>query len=392
MTEDIEQLKNKIVESGSLTKDQVEDKLKEKLSSLGGLISEEGALHIIANENGIKLGKSPSSELKLKDVLTGMRNVTVVAKVLRKYEPRTFGQNNDGKVASLFMGDDTGFMRLTFWNDKVENIFNKISENDVLEVQHAYSRENNGYVELHMGNSSNCIINPEGKTVTVKERSSTSQDTPEKKLKDVTENDDRLAVTATIVQAYDPRFFESCPECGKRLQTEGEKYVCRQHGEQEPTYNYVMNIFLDDGTDNMRGTVWKRQVNQLLAMEEEAVIKLKDDKDRLEEVKTDLLGTIIKAKGRVKKNTVYNNLELVLFEIDVNPDPNKIAAEESKQQASTDKTDTSSQTRSSPEEKQESTTQKTESTAKKQSDNSLSEESLADDDDLPSIDDIDEDY
>ncbi|MGM5481007.1 MAG: OB-fold nucleic acid binding domain-containing protein [Nanobdellota archaeon] len=387
MTEDIEQLKNKIVESGSLTKERVEEKLKEKLSSLGGLISEEGALHIIANENGIKLGKPPSSELKLKDVLTGMRNVTVVAKVLRKYDPRTFGNNDEGKVASLFMGDDTGFMRLTFWNDKVDNLFTKINENDVIEVQHAYSRENNGYIELHMGNASNCIVNPEGKSVTVKERSSGAGNITEKKLKDVTENDDRIAVTATIVQAYDPRFFESCPECGKRLQQEGDAYVCRQHGEQQPGYNYVMNVFLDDGTDNMRGTIWKKQINQLLNMNEESVVKLKDNRDKLEEIKTDLLGTIIKAKGRVKKNTVYNNMELVLFEIESNPDPNLIAAQE--QDTTSDESGSSSHSQ----EKPEAETSKPSAEEQPKPSKGLSEESLGgDDEDLPSIDDIDEDF
>ncbi|MFW5865497.1 MAG: OB-fold nucleic acid binding domain-containing protein [Nanoarchaeota archaeon] len=383
MTEDIEGLKTKLVEATGLSKDQINDKLQEKLSSLGGLISEEGALHIIANEQNVVLGKPPSSELKLKDVLNGMKNVTVVAKVLRKYEPRTFGENNDGKVASLFMGDETSFMRLTFWNDKVDNLFDKINEDDVIEVQHAYSKENNGYVELHMGAASNCIVNPEGKAVTVRELNSQSQNAPEKKLQDITENDQLVNITATIVQVYDPRFFESCPECGKRLQQSEDGYECSNHGTKEPTYNYVMNLFLDDGTDNIRATVWKEQVNKLVGKEESEVLKLKDDASKLEEMKTDLLGRIIQAQGKVKKNTVYNNLEVVLFDIDPNPDPSTVAG----RNASEKQTLTTKQQehKSHPESQQEK------GTPSQESNHQVNEERMTgEEEELPSIDDIDD--
>jgi len=315
-------LVDKILKTGKITKEELDKRVAEKLSSLGGLISEDGALHIIANDLGLQLSSTPSTDIKLKDVLPGMKNVTVLAKVVKKYELRTFGEDKSGKVANVLIGDETKNTRLTFWNEKTA-YFEKLKEGDVVEVQSAYSKENQqGYTEIHMGNSSHCVINPEGRTVEVVERKDNSfADTPSKKLNEITEKDTFVNITATIVQVYDPRFFEVCPVCNKRMRQELDKFTCAEHGDQEPTFNYVMNIFLDDGTDNMRAALWKEQINQLLEKSEEEVMKLKNDSAILEAAKTDLLGRIITARARVKHNETYNNNELVLYNVNRNPQP-----------------------------------------------------------------------
>lgn len=304
----MEQLVQKILETGKITKADLEEKVQGKLDSLGGLISEEGALHIIANELGISMNSTPSSDVKVQDVTAGMRSVTVLVKVLKKYELRTFGPEGNGKVASAYVGDETGALRLTFWNDKTD-YFDKLQEGDVVEVQQAYSRENNSRVELHMGNASHCVINPAGKSVETQSRTPTEN--PEKKLQDINEDDAFVNITATIVQVYDPRFFAVDPHTNKRV-----------HDDEltgNETYNYVMNIFLDDSTHNMRASLWKEQIQQLLDMSDEEILAIKDDQDKLEEIKTDLLGRIISARARVKKNEAYNNLELVLYGVNPNP-------------------------------------------------------------------------
>ncbi len=300
MDERLKQITTQILASGKITKEELQKRVDEKLKSLGGLISEEGAVHIIANDLGVSLGSTPAQTVKLKDVLAGMRNVTVLVKVLRKYELRTFGADGKGKVGSLFVGDETGFMRLTFWNDKTD-YHTKINEGDVLEVQSAYSKENNNRVELHMGNSSHIIINPEGKTVEVKERAAEAE-TPARKINDIVDSDTFIQIEATIVQAFDPRYFERT--------TDGQT-----------TTNYVMNILLDDNTGNMRATLWKEQLQNLLSKTDEEILKLKDDTDAWEQIKTDLLGRIISARARVKVNEQYNTKELVLYNVNSNPKP-----------------------------------------------------------------------
>jgi len=384
LTQDnITQLIEKITASNKISEEDLKRKIKEKMDSLGSLISEEGAAHIIANELGVALhSQTPETETKLNELHSNMKNVTVLVKVLKKYEIRTFGE--DGKVGSLFVGDEEGFSRVTFWNDKTKYL-EGIKEQDVLLIQNAYTKENNGRIEIHMGNSSHCIVNPEGRTVEVKERQEKQVEAQEKKLQDITDQDTFVNITATIVQVYDPRFFESCPTCNKRMREESGVFACPEHGNQTPSYNYVMNLFLDDGSDNMRATIWKEQILNLFKKTEEEILAMKDDADKLEEAKTDLLGKIIRARARVRVNEQYNNKELVLYQIDIDPNPlsNELKQEkpESKEEDKAEaKKETVVEKKSAPEQKAEELTE-----------SNVSEELFnEDDEELLSIDDLEE--
>lgn len=388
LTQDnVEKLIEKLVASNKISEQDLRQKIKEKMDSLGSLISEEGAAHIIANELGVQLHtNTPTSETKLNQLHATMKNVTVLVKVLRKYDIRTFGE--DGRVGSIFVGDEEGFSRITFWNDKTKYL-DSIQEGDILQIQNAYTKENNGRIEIHMGNSSHCILNPEGRTVDVKERQQTQPEAQEKKLQDITDQDTFVNITATIVQVYDPRFFESCPVCNKRMREEDGVFVCAEHGKQDPAYNYVMNLFLDDGSDNMRATLWKEQIGILLQKPEQEILVLKDDAAKLEEAKTDLLGKIIRARARVRVNETYNNKELILYQIDIDPNPlnNEIKQKPAEKTESNQEENVMPQ----PEKTQEESVEKTETKQETPSSDTITEELFdEDDEELLSIDDLEE--
>jgi replication factor A1 len=319
MEQSVEDIINKIVDSNKLTRQEVLEQIKLKTESLGGLISQEGAAHIIANELGITITNSPASESKLKDLSAGMKNVTVLVKILQKYDIRSFGADNSGKVGSIFVGDETGFCRITFWNDKTKYL-DGLKEGDIILIQHAYTKENNDRIEIHMGNASHCIANPAGKTVEVKER----QEQPSAQVKQIGELEDSdsfVTINATIVQIYNPSFFEVCPECNKRLKQEGDDWICQTHGKQKPTYNYVVNAFLDDGSGNIRATFWKEQTNKLFNLSGEEFLAFKENQEALEEAKMDLLGHMVSIRARLQINQAYNTKELVAYEIEKNPAP-----------------------------------------------------------------------
>ena len=117
-------------------------------------------------------------------------------------------------------------------------------------------------------------------------------------------------VVGTIVQVFDPRFWHACPRCNRKaLETEG-KFQCQEHGQVEAVLSYVMNLILDDGTGTVRGVFWKNQVNHLLGKEEKDLVKFRDEPATFEEIKTELLGEQLKVKGTVKKNDMFDRLEL----------------------------------------------------------------------------------
>ena len=78
-------IKEKIVASGKLGREEFENKVKAKISELSGLISEEGAAHIIANELGVELVPQNGNKLKIKEVYAGMKNISKLGKVVRNF-------------------------------------------------------------------------------------------------------------------------------------------------------------------------------------------------------------------------------------------------------------------------------------------------------------------
>ena len=63
------EIKQKILASGKLGSDELELKLKAKINELSGLISEEGAAHIIANELGVEIvSTNTTKKLKIKEI------------------------------------------------------------------------------------------------------------------------------------------------------------------------------------------------------------------------------------------------------------------------------------------------------------------------------------
>lgn len=311
-------IKEKILEKTDVTEEELTTKIKEKLDQLSGLISEEGAAHIIANELGVKLFQT-SGKLEIKNVLVGMRDVEVLGKVARKFEVRTFNTGErSGKVGSFILADNTGTIRVTLWNDQADSM-EKVKEGDTAVIKSAYVRSNNGKNELHLNDRSELLLNPKGVEIDVDIETA---GVVRKKLTDLAETDDNVEVLATIVQAFEPRFFEVCPGCGKRAKQVEGGYECRTHGiVKEPDYAYVMNLFLDDGSDNIRTVLWREQTSKLLGMTDEEVLKFKDNPTEFEPLKNDLLGTIVKVSGRVNKNEAFERLELVANTIITDPDP-----------------------------------------------------------------------
>ncbi len=306
---------SKIVAHTSLSESEIQEKIKVKIEQLYGLVSEEGAAHIVANEYGVKLFEI-GGDIKIKDVLMGMKSVDVVGKVIRKYELREFNtEKRKGKVANLMLGDETGTIRIVFWNDKT-NDFTQIKEEDTIKIKGAYVRDNAGRKELHLGDSSHIIINPENVSIKTRE----TKEYAKKHIKEL-ENGVSAEIMGTILQVFDIKFFEVCPKCNKRLRLREDKFACDEHGVQTPTYNYVLNIYLDDGTGNIRAIFWKSQSQRLLKLTDKEFDAIRLQPALFEKYKSDMLGTQVKILGTAKNN-IMNRLEFnaeIVF-VDLNPD------------------------------------------------------------------------
>ena len=295
---------SKIAKKTELSEDEIIKMIQEKCNSLSGLISKEGAANIIANELGVKLFE-PSG--KIKDIYPGMRNAEFLGKVINIYEKKDFSRQDgsSGSVASFLVGDETGTTRVVCWNSQTD-ILDNLKVDDIVRIQNAFVRENRGFKEVHLNDRSKVIINPKGETVEAVKRSSVER----KQIKDL-EEDQRAEILATVVQVFDPRFFEVCPECGSRLKEEGDSFSCSKHGNVSPDFNFVLNAILDDGSDTIRGVFFREQAEQFLNKNNEEVKAFRSVPEAFDPIKVELLGEQFKITGRVKKNVFFERLEFV---------------------------------------------------------------------------------
>jgi replication factor A1 len=100
-------------------------------------------LNQLAVEGFFENKKTPV-EAKVGDLTPQSKAVNVTAKVVSKTEIREIPMGRDGsphKVSDALVGDETGVVYLTLWDDNIE----KVNEGDSVRVE-------NGYVTLFKGN------------------------------------------------------------------------------------------------------------------------------------------------------------------------------------------------------------------------------------------------
>ena len=88
--------------------------------------------------------KKEPVEAKVGDLTPQSKAVNVTAKVVSKTEIREIPMGRDGsphKVSDALIGDETGVVYLTLWDDNIE----KVNDGDTVRIE-------NGYVTLFKGN------------------------------------------------------------------------------------------------------------------------------------------------------------------------------------------------------------------------------------------------
>lgn len=321
-----DQILSSIEEKTGHSKEEIETKVKAKLAQLSGLISKEGAAHIVANELGVKLLDPSDGKLQIKNIQPGMRNLETAGKVLQVYEVKEFNTGQrQGKLGSFLMGDETGRVRVVLWGAQADNL-EKIKPDDIVKLSSSYAKDNQGRTEIHVNDRAVLEINPEG--VEVKGPAAGPPDgqtsgTPKSERKDIaqiTENDQFVEIMGTLVQVFEPRFFPVDPETGRKVQQKDGKFYS---GEKEitPGYSYVLNGVIDDGTETIRAVFFREQAEALLKQKPEEIQQYRDNPAAFADKKNELLGTILKLNAKVSKNTFFDRLEVIARDVTPDPDP-----------------------------------------------------------------------
>jgi hypothetical protein len=286
----------KIASVSGLEKDELERRIEAKRAKLSGLISREGAAQVIAAELGVSFD---NAKLKIDELLPGMRKITVTGQVTRLFPVRSFTTKagKAGKVANMVIADDTSNIKVVLWDVNHIELIEKgdVAEGKVVEISNGGMREN----EIHLGSFSEFKLSDE-----VFEKLNTERVVHEKNIVDF-KISDNASVRAFVVQSFDPRFFNVCPECKKKPETEGENFICGEHGKIIPDKRALVNIVLDDGTESIRAVIFHDNLAGVGLTELE-------DANLLAQQRQNLLGKEMIFSGNVRNNKFFNNPEFII--------------------------------------------------------------------------------
>ena len=257
----------------------------------------------IVNPKDVDKGEIPMPEQmkkKIAELEDGMASVDVVCRVLRIYEVREFEREDKtkGKVVNLVVGDETGVGRLALWNEDVGLVGNgQIKEDDIIKVKKGYVKVKYEEPEINVGKYGKVIVNPPEEEVGQIPEIPRAARVERKGMLELKDGE-KAEIRGALVEIYDNlTLFDR--ENGKGM---------------------VINAVIDDGTANMRAAFYDKMAEALLnitlaeACEGEVT-------DKILERRGELLGREVIATVRVKHSDFTGRNELVVQDLNLNPDP-----------------------------------------------------------------------
>ncbi|MBU7033274.1 MAG: replication factor A [Theionarchaea archaeon] len=257
---------------------EIEQRIQQKLDEVGGLLTEEGALAIIANELGIV---EEQEYLRIGDLVEGMSNVNVVGRVLGYTEPREFQRNDGSKgaVTNVILADKTGKTALTLWDHEVR-MTERIQRGDILKIVDGITREGTRGVQIHLGRGK-LILNPEDDPRIDEIPSLSRLSTRPSQRRSIAELEDGqkfCEIRATIAKLYAIRFYDACPDCFKRVEFKNNVFYCSNCKKKvDKRRIMIFEAGLDDCTGFIRASFFDKKAEDMLSIKtSEAYYKVKD--------------------------------------------------------------------------------------------------------------------
>jgi replication factor A1 len=225
-----------------VSRDEFEASVHEKVAEMDGLADEETAAMLVAHE----LQESGGEVEGVADVDPDMDEVKFVAKVTGVGEVRTFerdGDDPDGKVANVEVADETGRVRVSFWDDLAEGVERgELEPGEVLKIK---GRPKEGYA---------------GVEVSV-DRAEVDEDAEvDVQVKDVYRVED-LSLGLSDVNLR-----------GRVLATDDVRTFDRDDGSE----GRVSNLTLGDPTGRVRATLWDERAPRATELAEGTSVEVVD--------------------------------------------------------------------------------------------------------------------
>lgn len=207
---------------------------------------------------GIDFTDSSIGDQKVSGLKEGLFNISLKVKVQRVFRLSTFTRQRDGsegKVLSILGADETGSVRLVFWDDKASEMENA-EEGEVIQLNGVNTRLNREgtEVEVHVGRAASIERGLKEKIDAVEIASARSESEPlgMKSIAELTTGMWDVDIEGKVVTVYDVTSFTT----------------------KDGRDGRVRNVILADESGKTRVTFWNEDVDKIEKIKEGDVIKI----------------------------------------------------------------------------------------------------------------------
>ena len=256
----------------------------------------------------------------LEEVDEDDNNIKVLARILDIQEAREFPRQDGtkGLVGNMEVGDETGSMRVTLWDDKT-NIPYSVGE--AIKILNPRVRYNSNYdeLELSVGNGTNILTPSAEESASIPDIKELQNNLYEsKEIANLTEEDTNVRITGVFKDIYGQKLLiPKCPQCNNTLEPEDiDNEECSFCGNyiDEPNYLLMLPGRLEDETDDIQVTFFNNLVEELLGMKHDEIVELYEfeggDLGALEGKVNDLEGLTLEILADVSFNEYDEDIRL----------------------------------------------------------------------------------
>jgi len=158
---EFEELLKKIQEQKpELTKQNIDDRIKEKKEKIGtGYLTDQGALFLIASDLGISLKQSSIAKIGLKDIYIGAKDVSIESRVLNISPTKQFSRKDGSPflLRTMTVYDNDSAVSVKLWDEKA-NLpgIEELKPGDLIKIIKAYVKSDlDGSPTINVGSGSN---------------------------------------------------------------------------------------------------------------------------------------------------------------------------------------------------------------------------------------------
>ena len=220
--------------------------------------------------------------------------VDIIGRVISVNDINEF-QRDDGTVGlvrSINFADETGMIRLSFWDEKAQEDF---KPGDAFQIENARTKMGMYAVDLNIGKTSRVIkLTEEQANILPSFETLEEMIYTQKKISDLDEDDNNIRIIGRIIDIQEPRQFEK----------------------QDGTSGLVRNIDMADDTASIRLTLWNSSAD--FALDVGQAIKLENPRvnfngDRLELSINNVSNILSPSEEELNNLLSYDELQEVIY-------------------------------------------------------------------------------